>query len=201
METEKKIRIKKFFYGIVAFIILLNLVLTEKNRVGRDVNNYLASFNKIDGVSVGTDVVISGIKVGEVKQIFIKDNYPQISMNVNKNIKISDDSSVSIQTDGLFGKKFLLIEIGGNDVYLKNGEKFSFSEDSIVIEDLLGKIILIGEKNNQTLGGALEGLILFKHLNFTNRLFPLIISAIHSPSQLLKIRIWLPTVCRITANK
>ena len=34
METEKKIRIKKFFYGIIAFIILLNLVLTEKNMVG-----------------------------------------------------------------------------------------------------------------------------------------------------------------------
>ena len=147
METEKKIRIKKFFYGIMAFIILLNLILTNKNRVGEDVNNYFATFNKIDGVSVGTDVVISGIKVGEVKEIFIKDNYPQISINVNKNIEISDDSSVSIQTDGLFGKKFLLIEIGGNNVYLKNGEKFSFSEDSIVIEELLRKIILIGEKN------------------------------------------------------
>ena len=147
METEKKIRIKKFFYGIIAFIILLNLVLTEKNVVGGDVNNYFATFNKIDGVSVGTDVVISGIKVGEVKEIFIKDNYPQISINVNKNIEISDDSSVSIQTDGLFGKKFLLIEIGGNNVYLRNGEKFSFSEDSIVIEELLGKIILLGEKN------------------------------------------------------
>ena len=147
METEKKIRIKKFFYGIIAFIILLNLILTNKNRVGEDVNNYFATFNKIDGVSVGTDVVISGIKVGEVKEIFIKDNYPQISINVNKNIEISDDSSVSIQTDGLFGKKFLLIEIGGNNVYLKNGEKFSFSEDSIVIEELLRKIILIGEKN------------------------------------------------------
>ena len=147
METEKKIRIKKFFYGIIAFIILLNLVLTNKNRTGEDVNNYFATFNKIDGVSVGTDVVISGIKVGEVKEIFIKDNYPQISINVNKNIEISDDSSVSIQTDGLFGKKFLLIEIGGNNVYLKDGERFSFSEDSIVIEELLGKIILIGEKN------------------------------------------------------
>jgi len=147
METEKKIRIKKFFYGIVAFIILLNLVFTDKNMVVEDVNNYFATFNKIDGVAVGTDVVISGIKVGEVKEIFIKDNYPQISINVNKNIEISDDSSVSIQTDGLFGKKFLLIEIGGNNVYLKSGEKFSFSEDSIVIEELLGKIILIGEKN------------------------------------------------------
>ena len=147
METEKKIRIKKFVYGIIAFIVLLNLVLTEKNSVEGDVNNYFATFNKIDGVSVGTDVVISGIKVGEVKEIFIKDNYPQISINVNKNIDISDDSSLSIQTDGLFGKKFLLIEIGGNNVYLKNGEKFSFSEDSIVIEELLGKIILLGEKN------------------------------------------------------
>ena len=147
METEKKIRIKKFFYGIIAFIILLNLVLTEKNVVGGDVNNYFATFNKIDGVSVGTDVVISGIKVGEVKEIFIKNNYPQISMNVIKNLEISDDSSVSIQTDGLFGKKFVLIEIGGDNVYLKNGEKFSFSEDSIVIEELLGKIILLGEKN------------------------------------------------------
>ena len=53
METEKKIRIKKFFYGILAFIILLNLILTNKNRVGEDVNNYFATFNKIDGVSVG----------------------------------------------------------------------------------------------------------------------------------------------------
>ena len=147
METEKKIRIKKFFYGIIAFIILLNLVFTEKNRAEEGVNKYFATFNKIDGVSVGTDVVISGIKVGEVKEIFLKDNYPQISINVNKNIEISDDSSISIQTDGLFGKKFLLIEIGGNNVYLKNGEKFSFSEDSIVIEELLRKIILIGEKN------------------------------------------------------
>ena len=43
-------------------------------------------------------------------KIFIKENYPQISINVSKNIEISDDSSVSIQTDGLFGKKFLLIE-------------------------------------------------------------------------------------------
>ena len=50
METEKKIRIKKFFYGIIACIILLNLVFTEKNSVGSNVNNYFATFNKIDGV-------------------------------------------------------------------------------------------------------------------------------------------------------
>ena len=147
METEKQIRIKKFFYGIITILILLNLIFTEKKISDGNVNNYFATFNKVDGVSVGTDVVISGIKVGEVNKVFVQDNYPQILINVDKNLRISDDSSVSIQTDGLFGKKFLLIEIGGNDSYLKNGEKFSFSEDSIVIEEILGKIILIGEKN------------------------------------------------------
>ena len=38
----------------------------------KNFNTYLATFNKIDGVSIGTDVVISGIKVGEVKEILIK---------------------------------------------------------------------------------------------------------------------------------
>ncbi len=147
MEAQRKIRIKKFFFGIITFVIILNLVFSKKYRESTDTNNYFATFNKIDGVSVGTDVVISGIKVGQVNKVFIKENYPQISFDVKNDINISDDSSVSIQTDGLFGKKFLLIEVGGNDSYLKNGEKFSFSEDSIVIEELLEKIIKIGEKN------------------------------------------------------
>ena len=47
METEKKIRIKKFVYGIITFIILLNLVLTKKNIVGENVNNYFASIDKL----------------------------------------------------------------------------------------------------------------------------------------------------------
>ena len=33
-------------------------------------------------------------------------------MKIKKDLNISDDSSVSIQTDGLFGSKFLMIEMG-----------------------------------------------------------------------------------------
>ena len=102
-------RIKRFILGFFAFIILANLVLSKKEHKLADFNNYSASFNKIDGVSIGTDIMISGIKVGQVQKVFIKKNYPQIAFAVQKNIKISDDSSVSIQTDGLFGRKFLLI--------------------------------------------------------------------------------------------
>ena len=137
------LRIKKFIYGIVAFLILVNVVFSKKEIKNKNYTNYLASFNKIDGVNVGTDVMISGIKVGQVQKVFISKNYPQIFMNVKNDLLISDDSSVSIQTDGLFGKKFILIELGGSENYMKDGDNFSFTEDSIVIEDLLEKIIEI----------------------------------------------------------
>ena len=143
------VRFKRFFLGVVASIILFNLVVMNNKNNENNFNTFTASFNKIDGVDVGTNVMISGIKVGQVKEIFLNNNYPNISLLVNKGINITDDSSVSIQTDGLFGKKFLLIEIGGSDKIMKNGEKFSFSEDSIVIEELLQKIIEIGESNKK----------------------------------------------------
>ena len=60
-------------------------------------------------------------------------------------MNISDDSSVS-QTDGLFGSKFLMIEMGGTDNFMKNGDYFSFTEDHFNC-DLLENIIKIGEKN------------------------------------------------------
>jgi phospholipid/cholesterol/gamma-HCH transport system substrate-binding protein len=142
-------RIKRFFLGLVAFIILINLIISKKEGSLDGFNNYFATFNKIDGVGVGTDVVISGIEVGNVSKIFLNENYPQISIKISDQIDISDDSSISIQTDGLFGSKFLLIEVGGNNIFLKDGDKFSFSEDSVVIEELLKKIIEIGEKNKR----------------------------------------------------
>ena len=66
-------------------------------------------------------------------------------MMVNKNLKISNDSSISIQTDGLFGSKFLVIEIGGEENFLNNGDSFSYTEDSILLQELLDNIIKLGE--------------------------------------------------------
>ena len=143
------LRIKKFIFGLLTFVILLNLIFSKKVASNKNYSNYFASFNKIDGVGIGTNVMISGIKVGQVQEIKIANNYPQISLTVQKDLLITDDSSISIQTDGLFGKKFLLIEVGGSENNMKDGDKFSFTEDSIVIEDLLEKIIEIGEKNKQ----------------------------------------------------
>ena len=68
--------------------------------------------------------MISGVNVGYVEEVILK---KKLSFNKNENKKdlnISDDSSVSIQTDGLFGSKFLMVEMGGTTNFLNNGDSF-----------------------------------------------------------------------------
>ncbi len=140
-------RLSTFFFGVITVIVLIELMFVERHSEKDGFYELFASFNKVDGVNPGDKIMVSGVSVGYVKEINLKKNYPLIRMKIKKKLNISDDSSVSIQTDGLFGSKFLMIEMGGTSNYMKNGDYFSFTEDSILIQDLLENIIKIGEKN------------------------------------------------------
>ena len=137
----------KFLLGFFFIVIMFDLMLIDRNKNRTDMINLFATFNKIDGLNIGDNVMISGISVGFVNDIILENSYPKISMMVDENLNISLDSSISIQTDGLFGSKFLVIEIGGEEEYLKSNDSFSYVEDSILLQDLLDNIIKIGESN------------------------------------------------------
>ena len=137
----------KFFLGFFFIVIMFDLMLIDRKKNINSMINLFATFNKIDGLNIGDNVMISGISVGFVNDIILDNSYPKISMMVNENFKITRDSSISIQTDGLFGSKFLVIEIGGEEEYLKSMDSFSYVEDSILLQDLLDNIIKIGENN------------------------------------------------------
>ena len=135
----------KFFLGFIFLVVLVDLMLIDRKKDQQDMMVLSATFNKVDGLNVGANVMISGINVGFVENISLENSYPKITMMVNKNLKISNDSSISIQTDGLFGSKFLVIEIGGEENFLNNGDTFSYTEDSILLQELLDNIIKLGE--------------------------------------------------------
>ena len=142
-------RFVKFFFGIFVVLILVELMFVDRHNSNDNYYDLLATFNKIDGVNEGILVMISGVTIGYVDEVMLNKNYPVLKMKIKKGLRISDDSSVSIQTDGLFGSKFLSIEMGGNDNYLVSGDSFSFTEDSMLIQDLLTNIIQLGEKNKK----------------------------------------------------
>ena len=130
-------------------MILVELMFVDRHNNNNEYYDLKATFNKIDGVNEGNLVMISGVNIGYVDKIILNQNYPVLMIKIKKGLRITDDSSISIQTDGLFGSKFLSIEMGGNSNYLKNGDSFSFVEDSMLIQDLLKNIIQLGEKNKK----------------------------------------------------
>ena len=142
-------RFVKFFFGVLMVLILVELMFVDRHNSNDEYYDLMATFNKIDGVGKGDSVMISGVKIGYIDKVLSNQNYPVLKMKIKKGLKISDDSSVSIQTDGLFGSKFISIEMGGNENYLASGDSFSFAEDSMLIQDLLKNIIELGEKNKK----------------------------------------------------
>lgn len=156
-------RFVKFFFGIFMVLILVELMFVDRHNSNDNYYDLLATFNKIDGVNEGILVMISGVTIGYVDEVMLNKNYPVLKMKIKKGLRISDDSSVSIQTDGLFGSKFLSIEMGGNDNYLVSGDSFSFAEDSMLIQDLLTNIIQLGEKNKKWKKIILNQFLVFSH--------------------------------------
>ena len=142
---------KKSFEAMIGFVILLicSLFIVHTISVGKQVkretysNVIYAKFRNIDGIKIGSDIKISGVRVGVVNDLKLSnDDYSvNLKLSLKKDIKIPDDSIISIRSDGLLGGKFLDIKPGVSDNYLNNNDVFSATQSAINLEDLIGKVV------------------------------------------------------------
>lgn len=101
-----------------------------------------ASFHSAEGLSVGADVRLAGVSVGRVSaQSLGGAGRADIDMIVSNGVSIPLDSAAMIETDGLLGSKYIEIQPGGDDDLLKAGQAFGYTQDSLVLEDLLGRVL------------------------------------------------------------
>ena len=100
-----------------------------------------AKFNEIGGVSTGSDVRVGGVKVGMVShQSLDPKTYRAIlTLDVQKNIQLPQDSSAAIVSDGLIGSKYVAIIPGSDDAMLAPKSEITFTQDSVSLESLIGK--------------------------------------------------------------
>lgn len=110
-----------------------------------------ASFGSIDGVSKGTKVLLTGLQVGDVDSFYYNEERQRaiLTMSIRKGIEIPLDSVVMIVTDGLLGGKYLKIQAGGDTEMMKPGAQFDYTQDSIVFEEILEKVILNAEQSRK----------------------------------------------------
>lgn len=131
------------FVLVSALVFLLGSF--NKSSVSNESDSYIvtAKFNNIDGISPGSDVKISGVKVGTVEsqKLDSTDYQASLSLTIRSDIKLPYDSSIKVASEGLLGSKYLSIAPGSQDEYLENGDPIEFTQSSVSLEDLLGKFI------------------------------------------------------------
>ncbi len=102
-----------------------------------------ARFNAIDGLSVGSEVRLAGVKVGSVVGAHLDPQTYQavVDFTVADDVKLPKDSSAAVTSDGLLGGKYLGLQPGGEAQMIPPGGQVTITQSSISIEQLLGKFI------------------------------------------------------------
>lgn len=102
-----------------------------------------AKFDRVDGLILGSDVRMSGIKVGTVtnQQLDPETFRAVVEMDIDPSLKLPDDSSAKITSEGLLGDTYLALDAGGSPDILASGGEIRFTQGSIDLMSLIGQAI------------------------------------------------------------
>ncbi len=150
--VEETKYIKLGIYTIIAIFLAMLVFFMPKNKHSLDESNsykVFARYNRTDGLLVGDVVRMAGINIGKVIDSKLDDNFKAVlTLDIKNNINIPDDSSASIVSSSLIGGgKYIEIDVGGMDSYLQEGAEFEYTQDAMVLEELLQRILDLGNAN------------------------------------------------------
>ena len=102
-----------------------------------------ASFRSLEGVSVGTDVRLAGVKVGTVTNVVLNPATYRADTTVSLQtaIQVPDDSAIVISSEGLLGGNFVEIMPGGSPFFFEPGATIEDTQGAVSLVSLLLKFV------------------------------------------------------------
>jgi phospholipid/cholesterol/gamma-HCH transport system substrate-binding protein len=103
----------------------------------------VAQFERIDGISIGSDVRMSGIKVGTVTVASLdpKTYFADLHFRIDNSVPVPEDSVAQITSDGLLGARYVDLVPGNNEQTVKPGGKLRQTQAPVDLMALIGKYI------------------------------------------------------------
>ena len=105
-----------------------------------------AVFSNNGGLKTGSAVVIAGVEVGRVKDVFLDDYQARVVINLPLEVNVQEDAIASIKTKGLIGEKYIEILPGASEKILKPGERIRDTQPAIDLEQLISNYVFGGVK-------------------------------------------------------
>jgi phospholipid/cholesterol/gamma-HCH transport system substrate-binding protein len=148
----------------VLLVAALFLVFAYNSSGLRPVEGYevSAQFDHVDGIRDGTDVRISGIKVGSIvsEKLDPSTFLATVRMSIDPSIKLPQDTVAEIVSASLLGDKYMSLVPGGSDKMIPPGGRIEHTQSPVSLENLIGQMIFsqpgAEKKPDQGAGGGLS---------------------------------------------
>jgi phospholipid/cholesterol/gamma-HCH transport system substrate-binding protein len=118
----------------------------KSDHAGPDGYELIARFGRIDGLKRGSDVTMSGVKVGTVTGIDLDRKTYQaiVHMAVSSNVPVPADTNAKVVSESLLGGMVIVLDPGGDKTMLKSGGEIAQTQDAISFTELLAKFMFNG---------------------------------------------------------
>jgi phospholipid/cholesterol/gamma-HCH transport system substrate-binding protein len=145
--------------GGIVLVVAVGFFAFAVSHSGRTISDGYtlnANFAHIDGLNVGSDVRIAGVKVGSVtdERIDPKSFDAIVSLSVRNDIQLPKDTGASINSESLLGGKYISLSPGGDTTNLQPGQSITITQSAVSLEELLGKFIFSVTSLNGSKGGG-----------------------------------------------
>ena len=134
--------------GACVLAVALGFVIFLYQTTGFPVSNsrhyeLKADFRSADGIHIGTDVRLAGVKVGTVSDLNLNlQTYrAEAALVIENEIEIPDDSALTVSSEGLLGGNFIEIIPGASFEYMQPGDEFLDTQGSVSLISLLLKFV------------------------------------------------------------
>lgn len=132
--------------GAAVLIIAAGFLVYSANTADvANVGGYgvVAKFRKAEGLNVGGDVRIAGVKVGSISDMELdrETYFATLTLSIRDDVRIPDDSGAKITASSLLGDSYVAIDPGASEFMLEAGDEIPYTQSSVSIGDLIGKVI------------------------------------------------------------
>jgi phospholipid/cholesterol/gamma-HCH transport system substrate-binding protein len=139
--------------GAVVLLVAVGFVIFGARTVdiqGSDGYTLNARFLKVGGLERGSDVRISGVKVGTVVERTLDNESFEavVTFTVREDLRLPVDTEAGVTAEGLLGGKYLRLFPGLSEDVLTAGQDIVQTRDFQALEDTVSEIIFLATDAN-----------------------------------------------------
>ncbi len=136
-------------------ILIWGLSYLKGNDIFKRSNSYHVVYNRIEGLSNSNDVLLSGHKIGQVKNIsFLPDNSGRlvVSFTIDSDIKLPVNTVAQIISSDLLGTRVIKINLGDQEGFYTTGDTIPGDVESDLKEQVSMQVVPLKNKAEELLG-------------------------------------------------